>query len=56
MIYTIYLLTPYMVSHRMVLEVIDVTIPMHDPIKSIYVEMVKEIVESEEENDEEDSE
>ena len=26
---------------------------MHDPIKSIYVEMVKEIVESEEENDEE---
>ena len=30
-----------------------ITIPMHDPIKGIYVEMVKEIVESEEENDEE---
>ncbi|MBO4608355.1 MAG: type II toxin-antitoxin system HicA family toxin [Lachnospiraceae bacterium] len=30
-----------------------ITIPRHDPIKAVYVEMVKEIVEREEENDEE---
>lgn len=29
-----------------------VTIPKHEPIKKIYVEMVKQIVESEEESDE----
>lgn len=30
-----------------------ITIPVHTPIKSVYVEMVKEIVESEDANDEE---
>lgn len=29
-----------------------ITIPKHEPIKSVYVEMVKKIVESEENNDE----
>ena len=29
-----------------------ITIPKHEPIKKIYVQMVKEIVESEEKNDE----
>ena len=29
-----------------------ITIPRHEPIKKIYVEMVKEVVESEEKNDE----
>ena len=29
-----------------------ITIPKHEPIKKIYVEMVKQIVESEEKNDE----
>ena len=28
-----------------------ITIPQHEPIKRIYVEMVKEIIESEEENE-----
>lgn len=28
-----------------------ITIPQHEPIKRVYVEMVKEIVESEEENE-----
>lgn len=31
-----------------------ITIPKHEPIKKIYVEMVKQIVESEAENDEND--
>ena len=30
-----------------------ITIPQHKPIKAVYVEMVKEIVEREEENNEE---
>lgn len=29
-----------------------ITIPMHDPIKRAYVEMVKNVVESEEDSDE----
>lgn len=29
-----------------------ITIPKHEPIKKVYVEMVKQIVESEEGNDE----
>lgn len=29
-----------------------ITIPKHEPIKKVYVEMVKQIVESEESNDE----
>lgn len=29
-----------------------ITIPKHEPIKKVYVEMVKKIVESEENNDE----
>ena len=29
-----------------------ITIPMHEPIKTVYVQMVKEIVESEAENNE----
>lgn len=29
-----------------------ITIPRHEPIKKVYVEMVKQIVESEEKNDE----
>lgn len=29
-----------------------ITIPKHEPIKKVYVEMVKQIVESEMENDE----
>ena len=29
-----------------------ITVPKHEPIKKVYVEMVKEIVESEAENDE----
>jgi len=29
-----------------------ITIPKHEPIKKVYVEMVKQIVESEEDNDE----
>jgi predicted RNA binding protein YcfA (HicA-like mRNA interferase family) len=29
-----------------------ITIPMHEPIKKVYVEMVKQIVEGEAENDE----
>ena len=29
-----------------------ITIPKHEPIKKVYVEMVKQIVESEEKNDE----
>lgn len=29
-----------------------ITIPKHEPVKTVYVEMVKEIIESEEENDE----
>ena len=29
-----------------------ITIPKHEPIKKVYVEMVKQIVESEERNDE----
>lgn len=33
-----------------------ITIPKHEPIKKVYVEMVKQIVESEENNDEEDIE
>ena len=32
-----------------------ITIPQHDPIKAIYVEMVKEIVEKEEENEEKEN-
>lgn len=32
---------------------VPITIPVHTPIKSVYVEMVKEIVESEDANDEE---
>lgn len=31
------------------------TIPQHDPIKAIYIEMVKEIVEKEEENEEKEN-
>ena len=31
---------------------IPITIPKHEPIKKIYVEMVRQVVESEEENDE----
>ena len=31
-----------------------ITIPMHDPIKRAYVEMVKNVVESEENDDEND--
>ena len=31
-----------------------ITIPMHDPIKRVYVEMVKNVVESEENGDEND--
>ncbi|GFI46652.1 hypothetical protein IMSAGC019_01971 [Lachnospiraceae bacterium] len=30
----------------------SITIPKHEPIKKVYVEMVKQIVESEERNDE----
>lgn len=31
-----------------------ITIPQHEPIKRVYVELVKDVIESEEENDEND--
>ena len=36
----------------LIYETIIITIPKHEPIKKIYVEMVRQIVESEAKNDE----